>query len=242
MTIEDGEHEQETLLGWILQPKTVMLSIGSVLTCEGGRMNDKELNEVKKIIQEHLPIGEVKVFDSDDGVVMCFIIPEKGPLTRRNMVMTSINRSGVMDKFQLGDFAVLEYESEEKRVVTRVAEFVRKATRSAQIFCGDYHTEVEVALRGNILSIEISNFNIQKKGARDRFNECIKEVYGDLKSIAGTEQISVSISGGVTMYSDIMHSYPNDDYDDDPVNPNWPSKTGNPSGPGRGNNPPGSKR
>jgi hypothetical protein len=204
-------------------------------------MKEKELIEIKKTIQKHLQKGVVKVFNSDDGIeILCFV-PERGDLTRRSLVMDAINSSNVIDKFNLDHFSVMDYKSEKDWIVPKVSELVRRAIRPAQSMIGDFNTEILISLRDSHISIEILAANLRKPGVRDKLKECIKRVYGEIKRISATEHIYVSISGGDTMYSGIMHSQPSDDYDDDPVNPNWPSTTGNPSGGGRGNNPPGSK-
>lgn len=205
-------------------------------------ISEKNLCKIRKMLQEHLPFGEVEVFNSAERVVLCFIIPEKGYQTRRTYITRAINASGVLEI--LDDFLTLNYVSRENWITTDVYELVYKATQPAQRFCGDYNTDISVSTRNNYLQIEILNSNIKKKGAKEKFYECVKGIDSELKRIAGTEKISVSISGGNGMYSGITLSYANDDYDDyddDPVNPNWPSTTGNPSGSGRGNNPPGSK-
>lgn len=145
---------------------------------------------------------------------------------------------------QMGHYKIIMSKTHKGAIESMVRSIVENDIESMRDL---YEHDVEVTLSESRLrgvSIYISVL-IRQYATADICNKVYDRLLAlktSIGKIIGTDNIRIDARGQKPSYysEPVMFGAADDDeYDDDNLNPNWPSTTGNPSGGGRGNNPPG---
>lgn len=188
-------------------------------------------DKVARALKDGLPDVDVEV--TAKGRVLTIVVLGSADTTR---VLHERVGLVLMDTGLLDDAPVVQLASYPSRV-----EWIRQQAQDlliAAVGGGRLYVDVRTRYSDGFLGVEIICENgYENREVQDQVNGVLPEI----GRLVGPNRFRIHYSDGMPHYSVGLPAI-DDDFDGEPENPNWPSKTGNPSGKGRGNNPPKSGR
>jgi len=197
-----------------------------------GQASQAVLDNIKQAVEEKYPHAQIEL-TALPGVISAVVFTQDKRTLESVYAQRDINNlahrsGGLSSEF----YTSMVFYSDRKDLARRkVFSFIEP---KLQDISKNYHVDVEVGINGKTLSVRVI-------GSRDymgAFKAKVRDMSPEMLRLSECRQVNTYFSTGYELESGERYQAADEDNDDDPINPNWPSTTGNPSGGGRGNNPP----